>query len=369
MTSDLPEIKQGLKDRIVDLCAKLLPGGRQEGGQWVSCNPNVAGDHKKLPALKVGLRRDKGAWRCWRNGDHGDVLKLVEFCTGTDLKGALQWSRDFLGLRQMSRQERDAMRFAAEARAKRDTEAAEKARAFKLTRAQELFEDAPPLGRGSMAEALARAYFAARACPLEDVEHLNTLSFGFAAGTEWWKGAKWKNEEGRRIKVSPGPKFPAIHSAMRQATGIVTCCHVTFLDPLLPKKAPVTPPKLMFGEALGAVIEVSTGPSKRPFWFNGVAPGPVIIAEGIETALSLALAIPEARVWAGGSLAGMGGAPVHLPCVSGVTVARDNNAGNAQAQAQLNACLDKLDAHGKPLVVMRSHVGDDFNDLIRGEDP
>ncbi len=151
---------------------------------------------------------------------------------------------------------------------------------------------------------------------------------------------------------------------MRSATGIVTCCHVTFLDPVLPAKAPVSPAKLMFGEAMGAVIEISCGPGGRPFWGPTEEALPVVLCEGIETGLSLAQAIDDARIWACGSLAGMGHAPVHLSCVSTITVARDNNAGNAQAEAHLNSGLDRLADSGKPLVIMRSHVGDDFNDLL-----
>lgn len=367
MQSDLPIIKQGLNDRIVEVCAQMLPRGRREGALWVSCNPRVADDDKKLPALKVGLVRDKGAWRCWRHGDKGDVIALIAFALGTDTKGALQWARDFLGLRKMNREEREALRREAAQRQKIDAEKAAKARVFKLQKADELFRQADEMGKGGGAEAHARAYLAARQCPLEDVAALNPFTFRFSGATEWWKGAEWQNDNGRRFRTKEGPKFPAIHTAMRSATGVVTCCHVTFLDPLRPEKAPVAPPKLMFGEALGAVIELSMGPSGRPFWAVNETAAPVIICEGIETGLSIAGSVPDARVWAGGSLAGMAGAPVHLSCVSDITVARDNNTGNAQAQAQLMAALDRLADAGKPLVVMESHVGDDFNDLKRGE--
>jgi len=41
--------------------------------------------------------------------------------------------------------------------------------------------------------------------------------------------------------------------------------------------------------------------------------------------------------------------------------------GNVQAQKQLDAALLELEAAGKPLTVMASHVGDDFNDLANDE--
>ena len=102
---EVEEIKQGLKDRIEDLCRKLLPDGRRQGRLWVSNNP-VTGDHKKTPELKVAVTGDKGAWKDWRSGDKGDVLGLVEYLLQTDFKGALQWARDFLGLQRMSIEDR-----------------------------------------------------------------------------------------------------------------------------------------------------------------------------------------------------------------------------------------------------------------------
>lgn len=370
MRDDIKSIKDALNGRIEDLCAQLLPHGRRENGQWVASNPFVAGDDRKLPALKVGMARDAGAWRDWRNGDHGDVIDLIAFAQRTDRSGALRWARDFLGLAKMSADERRAMQKAAAEAGQRRAAAAAKAESFKLLEADRLFSRALKMGEGGAAEAHGRAYFAARGCALEDVASLNRYSFRFAGISEWWKGAKWQTDaQGRRIKTASGPEFPAVHSAMRGPTGAIACCHVTFLDPLLAQKAPVVPAKLMFGVAKGAVIEAACGPSGRPYWMtDGSQSGPLIVAEGIETALSLAVAIPEARVWAAGSLAGIGHVPAGLDCVASILVARDNNFGNKQAQSQLDAGLELLAQHGKSLDVMASHLGDDFNDLMTGKD-
>jgi hypothetical protein len=380
MTGDLDIVKAGLVDRVGDVCAKLLPDGRAEGGLWVSWNP-VENDKGKTPALKVRIRGgDLGAWRCWRCGEKGDVIKLVAYLMRTDTKGALAWGRDFLGIRSMSAAERAELR-KVESTRRHDRERADARRlARKLQSAAALFHASPsdretgpalcphgtfPFGLGSPAEQHARRYFEARkvAIGLE----VAPWSFSFSPATEWWKGAQWETSAERKIKTKRGPLFPAIHSAMRAPTGIVTACHVTFLDPVKPAKAPVQPPKLMFGEALGAVIELAPGAAHEPFW-TCPTPGPLILAEGIETGLSFAVNVPEARVWAGGSLAGVASAPVHLPCVDWILFARDNNQGNAQAQKQFAAALERLEASGKRVVVEASHVGDDFNDLARGED-
>lgn len=391
MKGDLDLIKSQLQERIGDVCRKLLPHGRDEGGQWVSFNP-VTGDKAKHhnPALKVRLRGGvAGAWKDWRSGDKGDVLGLVAYLLATDAKGALVWARDFLGLRDMTRADRETMRRVVATRkvAQEKDDAARRAR--KLLDADRLFRagggDKPigpalvPLGTFEYADAAhvkhaaqlhAEAYFSARGVALHHVAALNRYSFRFSPQTEWWRGATYGGDgEGHRFKAEPGPLFPAVHAAMRNQMGIVTACHLTFLDPLKPGKAPVEQAKLMYGEAKGAVIEISTGPAQKPFWMDdGHEQHPVVLAEGIETALAFAISGVPARVWACGSLAGIGAAPVGLPFISWVLFARDNNDGNAQAQRQFAAALDQLEQSGKTIRVEASHVGDDFNDLATGEE-
>jgi hypothetical protein len=367
--TDTAEVKELLKSRIVDLCQVLLPGGQVRGRLYEAHNPWVAEDARKLPALKVAVRGDVGAWIDWRHGDKGDVIKLIQFAKGVDFKDAMAFARDWLGLRQMSREDRERLRREAEGRHKRQAADDARRRAFKLEMAQKLFlQGTAAYGAGSAAEEHARAYLSARGCGFEVMPHVNGESFRFGAGTEWWSGAEWKSEGGSRFKAKEGPRFPAIHSAMRQATGVITCCHVTFLDPLEPKKAPVEKAKLMFGFAMGAVIELSHG-GGGAFWLPDAKPLPTIIIEGIETGNSVAGSIDEpARVWAAGSLVGIGAAPVQIKAVSEIVVGRDNNYGNAQARSQLDAALEHLEQSGKPLVVVNSHLGDDFNDLMKGED-
>ncbi|CDX54543.1 conserved hypothetical protein [Mesorhizobium plurifarium] len=388
MSGDLDIIKAGLADRMEEVCARLLPDGKVEAGQWVSFNP-VTNDYRagRLPALKVRLRGGvPGAWKDWRSGEGSDRVGLIAYVLTGDarnVKEALVWARDFLGLRTMTRADREAMRKAVVVKAKQRERDDARRREEKLLNADRLFNAKPgerdigpcqiPFGvfkldEGSPAKDHAMAYFRARNCALEDVETLTIYSTRVAPAVEWWKGAKWtRDASGRLFKAERGPLYPAILSAMRNRMGIVTCTHFTFLDPNRPAKAPVEPAKLMYGEALGAVIEIATGPSGKPFWMTE-EPHPLIIAEGRETAQSFAAAGVPARVWAAGSLAGVGKAPVDLPCVSWVLFARDNNAGNPQAQKQFEAALAGLESHGKRVVVEASHVGDDFNDLAQGEE-
>lgn len=365
---DRDMVKQMLRDRIGDLCARLLPDGKRQGRLWVAHNP-ITLDHAQSPEFKVAMDRDTGAWIDYRSGARGDVIRLVEYCMATDFAGAMRWSRDFLGLVHMDRAARQKAEDQARAARQQQEAKAEQDHLFRMKRAEKLFMDGWQDGSGSTAEHLAREYFTARACGLEDVVNRDRETMRFSAATEYWRRAQYRHENGRQVKVAAGPTFPAIHSAMRAPGGQVTAVHVTFLDPVSPKKAPVAPDsaKLMFGEASGSMIRIAHGPEGEPPETARQA-HPLILCEGIEDGLSLAIAAPEARVWAAGSLSMMGLAPVNLPCVSAVIVARDNDWGKAQAQAQFDQVLDRIAAHGKQVRVIASHAGKDFNDLAQGID-
>ena len=364
------------------------------GGTAGDVEHRVRQAHKLGPPEIVRVHAE-GDHRAVGGGEHhrgaGDVVGLVAYVETGDEKNttaALVWARDFLGLRVMSRADREAMRRVSAQRQEQASKDEAALRARKLDEAGKLFRAAgsnSPIGPAHVpqgnfgwdtgphahpAQLHAEAYFAARQVPLRSIPTLNGMSLRFSPATEWWRGAVYRSEGQRRIRTADGPLYPAVHAAMRNALGNVTCCHCTFLDPLAPKKAPVEISKLMWGIAGGSVIELSCGPTNEPFWQADPAaePQPVILTEGIETGLSFAVAGLPARVWACGSLDGIGKAPVHLPCISWVMFARDNNTGNAQAQRQFDTALAGLEAHGKTVQVEASHVGDDFNDLAKGED-
>jgi hypothetical protein len=365
---DTDDIKQGLKDRIVDLCIRLLPDGATHGRLWVGHNP-VTCDHHKSPEFKVALTRDIGAWKDWRTGEVGDVIGLIQYCRQCNFREAMDFARDFLGIRQMNRE--DFARFQERSREAREKAArdAEAKRLQNMRTGEKLFHQGLLDGAGSAAEANARAYFAARAIPLERIPNRDLSTFRFSAATEYWRRAEYRRDGGRMIKLKDGPLFPAIHAAMRQPTGQISACHCTFLSPLGPRKLPVgndENAKLMRGEAKGAVIRISHGPEGLPPEL-AVEPHPLILGEGIETTTSVAIPAPEARAWAAGAISNIGNAPIWLPCISSVIVLQDRFKSKT-TEKQFFDQLEKLRAHGKPVTSIESHVGNDFNDMAQEGD-
>lgn len=371
--SEIQEIKQLLIDRIEDVARWLLPSGRRIGRTWKANNP-VKDQPGQTPELNVYFSGAIGSWKDYRSGDKGDVLGLVEYVHATDFAGAMNLARDFLGIRAMSAEERrNNQRRAREQRVKDDAAAQKREAALRRT-CEKRFLDAFPFGAGTPAEIHARDYWkTARGIDIDAVPNLDRSSFRFAPAVEYWSLADWRRQDGRMVKVKPGPEFPAIICAMRGPMGNFIDHHVTFLDPLKADKAtlPLTDkgkprsPRLMRCPNRGAVIRISHGPEGTPPE-QSTEPHPLVLAEGVETALSLALALPEARVWACGSINGIRTAPVSYPFASALFVAGENDWDKPQAQAQLNSALTELEASGKPLELMLSHVGSDFNNLLMG---
>jgi hypothetical protein len=136
---------------------------------------------------------------------------------------------------------------------------------------------------------------------------------------------------------------------------------------------------MMLGPVAGSAIRLSAGPS-------GLSPSMaaakgvsdrLALGEGIETCLSIAVAWPDFRVWAAGSLSLMG--LLDWPeCVRNVTLLRDNDwhSGEARAafgvvEAHWRALADQRDRQAigsgrlSEVFVVTSSVGSDFNDMIR----
>jgi hypothetical protein len=121
--------------------------------------------------------------------------------------------------------------------------------------------------------------------------------------------------------------------------------HRTFLDGTTGDKVD----RRMFGVAKEAAIKFD----------NAVASGPLIVGEGIETALS-AREAGFGKTWAMGS----SGAVRTLPVVNvpELTLLQENDATSRRDTA---ACAKRYLAAGKPVTIVRAKIGNDLNDLWR----
>lgn len=141
-------------------------------------------------------------------------------------------------------------------------------------------------------------------------------------------------------------RFPAMVAAIQGMD--LPAIHRTYLDG--PAKAKVEPNKTMLGAALGGAVRLAG------------ADGPLVVAEGIETALSLAsgLLSRPATVWACLSTSGMAG--LRLPDrPHRLTIATD---GDNPGKAAGHKLAERAAALGWSVSMLPAPEGRDWNDVL-----
>lgn len=148
-----------------------------------------------------------------------------------------------------------------------------------------------------------------------------------------------------------GPTAQRLPAMVALVEGLdLPAVHRTFLTPHGTAKAHVQPAKLMLGATAGGHVEV------------GKADGPLVVAEGIETALALAsgLLARPATVWAALSTSGL-----ILPDKPGrLTVATDGDDAGTQAG---KALAMKAKAKGWAVSLLPAPTGCDWADVLKSK--
>jgi hypothetical protein len=345
---DLQDIKTLLQAQIAALCKHLIPDGHRSGNYFMAKNPTRHDKHSGSFWVKIagGVA---GAWRDEATGDKGDVIGLIAYIHGTDVKEALKWARGWLGLAGMPeglRRER-----LVQAQARNDAEARHQA--------QQLIDDRSRAKgtwlhcRPSLIGTVAEDYLAGRGIRLADLPR-QPRSLRFSAGQ--------KHRES-------GLTLPAIVAAMVGGNNSFVAIHRTFLAPDGSGKAAVEPARKIwprFG-GTGACVHLwrgETGLTADKAHAQGLWDR-LAITEGIEDGLSVAVSCPEYRVWAAGTLGNI--ADIILPpCSAEVIVCADNDWGKPEAQRALDKALLALARQGRrDIKLARSPVGKDVNDALR----
>ena len=147
----------------------------------------------------------------------------------------------------------------------------------------------------------------------------------------------------------------------------IVAVHRTFLAADGSNKAPVTPARKIWPNFHGAAVRLWRGESKLSIddaAKHGVRET-LVITEGVEDGLSVAMAMPDLRIWCAGSLGNL--ANLVLPeCIDEVIVCQDNDWGKRQAQLLFNKAIDAFVSQKRELRDERSHFGKDANYALRG---
>ena len=158
----------------------------------------------------------------------------------------------------------------------------------------------------------------------------------------------------RRLRHPDGLSFPAMIGCVEAVDRGIVGLHRTYLDPNAARKIEHSTTKAMLGPVKGGAVRLRAGN-------QGLA-----VAEGIETALSLAMGLENGiAVWAALSAVGM--AALSLPPAMSVggllLVGTDGEPRGRSAGAQL---ADVAARRGWTVEIIQAPDGKDFNDLVQG---
>jgi hypothetical protein len=349
---DWKDVRRRLQMRMPDLLRRLKIDAPIGNGVCMPRNPRR--DDRRAGSFVIWCEGDgAGAWRDYACGDEcaGDVFDLIGYLEGLARKiDVYWWALEFLGLgrgeirtkpqAELDRRRADDERLALEAKRQAQTDG----------KAAQLFADW--LRLAPIAGTLAERYLVeGRGIELSRIRPPGALRYA----------QRLEHIDEDTGEVTYWPAMVAAVTRGKKLSGI----HRTYLAPNGLSKADVAKPKKMLGSCRGGAIRLSAGPS-------GLSPtqaqkrerfDPLAVGEGIETTLSVAVARPDYRCWAAGSLSLMGVLD-WPPCASAVVLLRDNDWSQPAAVKAFDAALGhwRGQAQGRPVTAVASAVGSDFND-------
>lgn len=303
------------------VCQHYLSNGRKQGNYWIVGDvDNTAG--RSLYVRLTGPSSGKGAAGKWTDaatGEHGDLLDLIAANLSlSSLGDTLDEARQFLSL----------------PRPKPPSQAGlEKAPTGSPEAARRLWAMGQPIS-GTLAE----RYLAARG--IIDVHPIDTLRFH--PRCYYWR-------EGQP-QSTPPETWPALLAKVTDNVGKLTGLHRTWLDPKTATKAPLDPNRKAMGNLLGYAVCI------------GQAREVMAVGEGLETMLSLRVAIPSLPVTAALSSAHLAAfdPPKHL---NRLYIAVDADPAGREAAATLEKRILPMEIETIPLHPVQGDFNDDLQHL------
>ena len=317
MSTPASDLARRLAEQAETVCRHYLSNGRRAGRYW------IVGDVRNAPGRSMFVRlkgpaSGKGAAGRWRDaatGEHGDLLNVIrESCGLSDLRDVVEEARRFLSLPRSETQSKQPIAPAP---------------AGSPESARRLFAMAKPLS-GTVAE----TYLQRRG--ITELQGMPSLRFHPRC---------YYRPEGD----SPTRTWPAMIAAVTTLDGMITGVHRTWLDPSGSGKAPIETPRRAMGYLLGNAVRF------------GVAEDALAAGEGIETMLSLRMALPAMPMLAALSAAHL--AAVLFPAtLRRLYIARDNDpAGEGAVKTLIGRATEaRVEA-----ITLSPRLGD-FNEDLRG---
>ncbi|MGX5832333.1 DUF7146 domain-containing protein [Mesorhizobium sp. 43Arga] len=322
MSGSASELAHRLGDHAEAVCREYLSNGYRSGNHWIVGDVRNTRGRSMHVRLKANAKGPAGKWVDEANGQHGDLLDVIEQSCGlVDFREVADEARRFLSmpLPQPQTRAHGAQGQTTAARGSPDA-------------ARRLFAMSQPI-----AGTLAERYLAGRGIVLS----ISERALRFHPGCYY-----------RDLVTGETQTLPALIAAVTSLDGRITGLQRTWLDGAGNGKAPIADPRRSLGNLLGNSIWLGLQPG---------APVPVMAAgEGFETMASLRTVMPTLPVAAATSANHLAGL-IFPPGCKRLYIAADADAAGRHGIERLS---QRAGAAGVLTLELRPRLGD-FNDDLR----
>lgn len=352
----IDEISNALRADVLGLCHAIGLQGKVEHNDFVAYNPTR--NDKNLGSFRVCIRGAKqGVWCEFASNERGDPIDLINYClfnNSSNKHEAIEWAKSFLGIGSGSvtlkqiRQRAEEQRKACEEQQKVENEN------FRLY-AGKIFWQAQQSIKGTPAE----FYFKARGINFNVLKKQpHAIRFAPECFFE------------RDKRTGQKSYMPAIVTAIHNANNEFVGVHRTFLEQTNGVWRRKT--KKVLGSFAGGAIRLWRGKTAAPIGKLSTLKNldeideTLIICEGIEDGLSIAMACPEYRIWTSISVSNLQN--IEIPKgINQVIIAGDVDGDEAIATKQVNLAAENFMRAGKIVKIARPQNAHDFNDELTGQ--
>lgn len=351
----VPQIAQLLADNLEDLIGYLgLDRGIRDGNDIIMLNPGRPGD-KHRGSFRLTFRGPwRGRWHEFAGDFGGDALDLIMLARGGSKTDAIKEARKFLRL--------DCDNPPAPPVVAPRAPVAEIDKTAEFARFWAEDPKGAECGKKALGLWLSGNDGSLRDTPVDlylKNRGIDLAVLGKSPTALRYHPALPYYEDGQKVG-----EFPAMVALAQGPDGKPRAVHRTYLEQnggVWVKKA-LRSNKKMSGPYGGAFIPIWRG--MRPPMAKIEEEERIYVTEGIEDALSVALAVPEFRVVCGISVSNI--KHILFPsAVREIVLAADNDEAGSPADQQVEKTIRELSGRGHRVFVARSLVGKDFNDWLK----
>lgn len=356
----IDEIANALRADILNLCYAIGLQGKIEHNDFVAYNP-TRNDHN-LGSFRICIKGAKqGVWCEFASDKRGDPIDLINYCLFADSSNkheAIEWAKTFLGVGSNGNGQttlKQVKKRAEEQQAKAESAIKEEQEKFRKY-AEKIYFSAEKSIKGTPAE----EYFKARGI---DFRVLGKQP----AAIRFSPNCFYERDE----KTGKHTYMPAIVTAINNDKNEFVGVHRTFLENV--NGVWKRKNKKVLGSFAGGAIRLWRGKTNSAINNLGEVQDiddidrTLIICEGIEDGLSIAMACPEYRIWTSISVSNMQNIVIPKE-INEVIIAGDCDGDEAIATKQTHAAAEAFMRQGKMVKIAMPENAHDFNDELTGKD-